>query len=210
MFNIAVIGEAATGKSAFLLSHLTGQFVISNTEPINTVIEFETEIGFIGLNFIEETIDVENIATSGCHIIGTTTDTVFVFFNKFATTGVENASKIVKHIRTILPQVPIVLIGSKSDIGGEYANQMYNDIFFLVDSTNNIEFYDVSARSSYNKDRPIQHVLHKLLGKEARLVYEKHYCLDPKDQELYDTLEAEFATSVAASGTDDDPMSTLI
>lgn len=84
-------------------------------------------------------------------------DGYFVFFDKFSESSLVNAFKTIIKLRRTFSG-PIVLIGSKSDIGGNYPKKLYSKIAKFC-QIYNVESINVSARSRYCIDRPFQYIL---------------------------------------------------
>jgi GTPase SAR1 family protein len=138
-FTISIIGAQNTGKTAFIAAILGKSFQPDNFEMST----FKTTKGVATFTTIEKHLD--------------NPDGYFVFFDKFSENSLVDAFKTIIKLRRTFSG-PIVLIGSKSDIGGNYPTKMFNKIAKFC-KTYNIESNNVSARSRYCINQPFQYIL---------------------------------------------------
>lgn len=143
-FTISIIGAQNTGKSAFIAAIL-GETFSTDTDSFDDGVthNFDTTKGTVTFTMFEKCLSKP--------------DCYFLFFDKFSETSLVDAFKTIIKLRRTFSG-PIVLIGSKSDIGGNYPAKVFIKIAKFC-KIYKVESINVSARSQYCINQPFQYIL---------------------------------------------------
>jgi GTP-binding nuclear protein Ran len=109
----------------------------------------------------------------------------------------KNVPKWYKDITRVCDEIPIVLVGNKVDVKDRKVKARQ----ILFPRKHGIQYYDVSAKSNYQFEKPFVWLLKKLLGDpnltltEAPLIAAAEFELDPEhikqmEQEINDAVNA--------------------
>lgn len=154
MTTISVVGQSGSGKSAWLLRHLTGEFTEAFNEKIDVEMEFDTTCGPFTFDFVE------------CSRPLPSSKGVIIFFK-----DVENAFSDVENARNTLGKsVPIVLVRSMQDLRlCVPAHEMLeiNDLCNVHD----VKYMKISSFTPNNIYDPLNYLLHELIGRDCRVVF---------------------------------------
>ena len=151
-FNIAIVGAHGVGKSTYVERHLTGEFVkqYNAFDNITATIEYNTNMGYV----------YTHTCTSATpDIITDDTDAVMVMFDVTNRLTYKYAISVLESVLLNHPGLPVVLVGNKVDVRTRQVQA--KDI---KDWSKRVQYYDFSAKSNYNFDRPILHLLRTNLG----------------------------------------------
>lgn len=157
-FKIAVVGDASVGKTNFIRRHETGEFEMKyiNSNGVNTsTLSFNTSVGSVNFT-IHDIFDVETLTE--------VYDGIIIMFDVTNRDTYKNVSKWYEKARTLSSN--IVLCGNKVDC----LNRTVKSQMITFHIHNNIPYFDVSAKSCYNSDKPFVHIIHKLINDDAHLV----------------------------------------
>ncbi|CAH2063543.1 unnamed protein product [Thlaspi arvense] len=103
----------------------------------------------------------------------------------------------------IRPDIPIVLCGNKVDARDRQVTA--REITFR--RRNNMHYYEISAKSNYNLEKPFLYFARRLLGEPNLHFVESPAPLPPQvhiDTAAHDKNEAELAVAVSQALPDDD------
>lgn len=162
-FKIALVGDGGVGKTTFMQRNIVGGF----TERYNPTIGVEvSSITFNTSDTSTITFDVWDLAgeeqfsglrdgyTFGSHGL------IFMFDTQ-SRASYKNISYHVKTVTSVCGNdVPMVLCGNKVDI----AERKVKPMDVVVHRKLKCDYYDVSAKSSYNIQRPFLSLARRLLG----------------------------------------------
>lgn len=184
-FKLVIVGDGGVGKTTYCNRLKSGQF---EKEYIATLgvevhpIEFKTSSGDIIFN-CWDTAGQERFGGSreGYYIKG---DAAIVMFDVTSMASFEHADKWFQNLRNMIPNVPMVLCGTKVD--HKVREVMPGDIKKYIEGKN-IQYYDISSKTNYNFEKPFLHAARKLIGNENLVFIEKDCIkLDAFDQEFED------------------------
>jgi len=162
-FNIVVVGNGGVGKTAFIKRHRTGEFekryIPTNGVGINNLL-FHTSVGKVeftiwdcagqemvsGLPFDK----YDNI--SGAIVMFDTNSLVSYNSVSYWCDTVKSQTR---------PNIPLVICGSKVDCMSRSVSQSDIGVF----TKKKIQYYDISAKSNMNFEKPFLYLIRKLLGK---------------------------------------------
>ncbi len=149
-YNLAIIGGSGVGKSIFIHRHKSGEFIkhhILTTEKIQTNITFHTTHGIaeVHIHEIPDTTNSEQIMALMDHM-----DAVIIMFD---VTSMSSCLTAIDLTKLISKKCYIVVCGNKCDIPQRkvMAKDITRNLFFIVQK---IKYYDISARSNYNFEKP--------------------------------------------------------
>ena len=115
----------------------------------------------------------------------------------------KNVNKWYKELTRVCENIPIVLVGNKVDV----ADRKVKARQILFPRKHGIQYYDISAKSNYQFEKPFLWLLKKLTG-DPNLTLVEAPALQPSEitisQEQIDQLNAEAAEVNNAPLNDDD------
>ncbi len=160
-FKIILIGDGAVGKTTFLKRHETGEFekrYISTHGAEVRNLKFMTTAGPIWLD-VWDTAGQEKLGglRDGYYIGG---HAAILMFDVTARATYAKVPFWYKDLVRVCESIPIVLVGNKCDCKDR--NVKPRDILFH--RKKNLQYYDMSARSNYNFEKPFLYLLRKLTG----------------------------------------------
>lgn len=182
-FKITMIGDGGTGKTTFLTRHLTGEFTRKYVATLGVDVHpllFNTNYGLI----IFEMWDTAGQDKFGGLRTGYYTESkgAIIFFDVTASVTYRNVNNWRQDMKSICPDIPIVVCGNKVDIAERDVTP--SSIKVLKGEM----YYDLSAKSNYNYEKPFLHLARKLTGHD----------------DLYFVAMPEVAT--VSSAVEDEPM----
>lgn len=162
-FKVLLVGSGGTGKSVFAKRHLTGEFKTKYDATQGceyTPIPFHTTCGRILLNICD---------TAGQEHLGSLRDGYYVgahacilFFDVSARDTYSKIPSWYKDVRRVCDNIPIVLVGNKCDI----KDRKVQPKSILFHKRNNLQYYDISAKSNFNIQKPFLYLLQQLTGQK--------------------------------------------
>ena len=115
----------------------------------------------------------------------------------------KNVNKWYKELTRVCENIPIVLVGNKVDV----ADRKVKARQILFPRKHGIQYYDISAKSNYQFEKPFLWLLKKLTG-DPNLTLVEAPALQPSEitisQEQIDQLNAEWVEVNNAPLNDDD------
>lgn len=183
-FEVAIVGANGVGKSTYVERHLTGEFrkKYQAFDDTTSVLEYNTSVG-------RARTVTRTSASVG--IINENTDAVMVMFDVTNRLTYKQAVKTLEWVLVNHPGLPVVLVGNKVDVRQRQVKAIdirprYNGM--------KVQYYDVSAKSNYNFEKPILHLLRSNLGM-SNLKFIEMDPIDPPEvhitKELMQKMEAE-------------------
>ncbi|KAI5179771.1 GTP-binding nuclear protein Ran [Nematocida sp. AWRm80] len=159
---LVLIGDGGTGKTTFVKRHLTGEFTKQYIATIGaevSLLPFFTNYGPINYSVWD---------TAGQEKFGGLRDAYYseadcgiIMFDTTSRITYKNVPNWYRDLRLICPDIPLCLCGNKVDIVERKVKpahmkdrkQMRNTVYF-----------DISAKSNYNYDKPFLHFSRKLFN----------------------------------------------
>ncbi|KAJ6251591.1 gtp-binding nuclear protein ran [Anaeramoeba flamelloides] len=174
-FKIVLVGDGGVGKTTFVKRHLTGEF---RKEYIATVgvevhpLVFYTNRGPICFN-VWDTAGQERFGglRDGYYIGG---HAAIVMFDVTSRDTYKNVSVWYRDIVRVCETIPMVLVGNKCDIKDRKVRAKQ----IIFHRRKNIPYYDISAKSNYNFEKPFIYLARRLMN-DNNLVLEKAPALAP-------------------------------
>jgi len=203
-FKLVLVGDGGTGKTTFVKRHLTGEF----EKKYNATLGVEVHpLGFY-TNYGEIIFDVWD--TAGQEKFGGLRDGYYIngqcgiiMFDVTGRITYKNVPNWHRDLVRVCENVPIVLCGNKVDI----KERKVKAKSITFHRKKNLQYYDISAKSNYNFEKPFLWLARKLVGK-ANLDFVASPALVPPessvDLNLIADYEKEMEMAAANPLPDDD------
>ncbi len=160
-FKLVLIGDGGVGKTTFTKRHDTGHFqkpYIPTKGAQVTTIVFNTNLGKIAFD-IWDTAGQEKFGElRECYYIEA--NCAIIMFDLTSRDTYRNVNKWYQDFTKVCPSVPICLVGNKADVKDRKVKA--NQIGFH--RKRNLQYYDISAKSNYQFEKPFIYLLRQLLG----------------------------------------------
>lgn len=168
-YNFLIVGDEKCGKSTMLNRIEYGEFINDHTPTMNQSIcelKFNTNKGIITMCFMElnEQLDMNEVPKSFYPIDG-----AIILFDSTNDTNVLLESVKMWHRYMKEYTNNIIVCGNKSDLV-KNTNNWYDSIRGLVIDKLSCKYFDVSAKSNYNFDKPYLWLLKGFLGNDVDFV----------------------------------------
>ena len=149
-FNIAFIGDSKVGKTTFITRHHTGEFMAEYCPSMEIKVyplSFDTSEGRILLNCWDGKVPEEEEV-----------DAVVAMFDVTNRLSYENVEGLIRGLNV---SVPIILCGNKVDCCRD--RQIHPQKINLHRELKLNAYYDISARSNYNFEKPFLKLIRTLM-----------------------------------------------
>jgi GTP-binding nuclear protein Ran len=203
-FKLILVGDGGTGKTTFVKRHLTGEFEKKYIATIGVEVHpltFHTNRGVICFN-VWDTAGQEKFGglRDGYYIQG---NCAIIMFDVTSRPTYKNVPNWYRDIIRVCENIPIVLCGNKVDVL-ERAVKAKQITFHRK---RNLQYYDISAKSNYNFERPFLW-LAKKLANDNNLAFVEVPALQPAevilDEARKQQLQAEADAAAQAPLPEDD------
>lgn len=179
-YKVVLVGDGGTGKTTFVKRHLTGEFEKKYNATIGVEVhpmDFCTSRGKIRF-MVWDTAGQEKLSgLRDGYYIGA--DCAIIMFDVCSRITYKNVPKWHKDITRVCDNIPIVLVGNKVDI----ADRKVKAKQILFPRKHGIQYYDISAKSNYQFEKPFLWFLKKLTG-DPNLTLVEAPALAPKEFEI--------------------------
>jgi len=207
-FKLVLVGDGGTGKTTFVKRHLTGEFEKKYVATLGVEVhplEFHTNRGPLVFN-VWDTAGQEKFGglRDGYYIQGQCAIIMFDVTSRITYKSVPNWHR---DLVRVCENIPIVLVGNKVDIKDRKVKAKQ----ITFHRKKNLQYYDLSAKSNYNFEKPFLWLARKLVG-DAHLTFVESPALAPPEVELgQDQIrqyeqELEMARAVPLPDEDDDDL----
>jgi len=203
-FKLVLVGDGGTGKTTFVKRHMTGEFEKKYVATLGVEVhplQFHTSRGPIRFN-VWDTAGQEKFGglRDGYYIQG---QCAIIMFDVTARVTYKNVPNWHRDLVRVCENIPIVLCGNKVDI----KDRKVKAKSIVFHRKKNLQYYDVSAKSNYNFEKPFLWLARKLVG-DANLEFVAMPALVPPevkmDPELAQKYEKEMQEAAAMALPDDD------
>jgi len=203
-FKLVLVGDGGVGKTTFVKRHLTGEFEKKYNATVGVEVhplQFQTNRGLIVYN-VWDTAGQEKFGglRDGYYIGG---QCAIIMFDVTSRITYKNVPNWHKDLIRVCENIPIVLCGNKVDV----KDRKVKAKAITFHRKNNMQYYDISARSNYNFEKPFLWLARKLAG-DANLEFTAMPALMPAevqmDHETIKKYEAEIQDAQNAALPDDD------
>lgn len=183
-FKLVLVGDGGTGKTTFVKRHLTGEFEKKYVATLGVEVHpmiFYTNRGKIKFN-VWDTAGQEKFGglRDGYYIQG---QCAIMMFDVTSRVTYKNIPNWHRDLVRVCENIPICLVGNKVDVKDRKVKA--KNITFH--RKKNLQYYDISAKSNYNFEKPFLWIARKLVG-DPNLEFVEMPALAPKDVEI-DAIE---------------------
>eukprot|EP00850_Spirogloea_muscicola_P019518 SM000192S04913 [mRNA] locus=s192:209170:212232:+ [translate_table: standard] len=203
-FKLIIVGDGGTGKTTFVKRHLTGEFE-KRYEPTIGVevhpLDFYTNHGRIRF-YCWDTAGQEKFGglRDGYYIHG---QCAIIMFDVTSRLTYKNVPTWHRDLCRVCENIPIVLCGNKVDV----KNRQVKAKQVTFHRKKNLQYYEISAKSNYNFEKPYLYLARKLAG-ESNLHFVESPALAPPEVQIdlaqQQKYEAELAAAAAQPLPDDE------
>lgn len=152
--NIVVVGDMQVGKTAYLITHVTGEFSKVHHHNPNTVYQlpFATNHGLLTTNITKG----GNNLPLDQHIHG-----ILLMFSLTDAQSFTHFIDIIHNLSAQYPDIPIVWLCNKVDCKDRMIQSEQVSLYLRRNfkTYHNVSYYDISAKSNYNFNRPFLYIL---------------------------------------------------
>lgn len=205
-FKLILVGDGGVGKTTFVKRHLTGEFEKKYVATLGVEVHplrFQTNFGPMVFN-VWDTAGQEKFGglRDGYYIQG---QCAILMFDVTARVTYKNVPNWHRDLVRVCEGIPIVLVGNKVDIKDRRVKA--KNITFH--RKKNLQYYDISAKSNYNFEKPFLWLARKLTGK-ANLGFVEAVALRPAEVTIDPAMIAQYeqemvaASNMALPDEDDD------
>merc|ERR1711959_526807 len=153
-------GDGGVGKTTLVKRHLTGEFEKKYIPTLGVEVhplKFATNCGQMSFN-VWDTAGQEEFGglRDGYYIQG---QCAIIMFD-VTTRMTYNVPNWYRDIMRVCPNIPVVICGNKVDVNDRKVKA--RNITFH--RKKNLQYYDISARSNYNFEKPFLYLVQRLLN----------------------------------------------
>ena len=160
-FKVVLSGDGGVGKTTFVKRHLTGEFekkyIATQGVDVSSII-FYTNRGPIKLNLWDTAGQEKLGGLREGYYIGA--NAAIMMFDVTSRITYKNIPKWHKDLTRICENIPIVLVGNKVD----QKDRKVRARQITFHRTRNLQYYDISAKSNYQYEKPFLWILKTLVG----------------------------------------------
>jgi len=204
-FKLVLVGDGGVGKTTFVKRHLTGEFEKKYVATLGVEVhplEFHTNRGQLVFN-VWDTAGQEKFGglRDGYYIQG---QCAIIMFDVTSRITYKNVPNWHRDLVRVCENIPIVLVGNKVDVKERKVKAKQ----ITFHRKKNLQYYDISAKSNYNFEKPFLWLARKIVGSvssgagDPNLVFVESPALKPPevhlDQATVSTYEAELRAAANA------------
>jgi len=187
-FKLVLVGDGGTGKTTFVKRHLTGEFEKKYIATLGVEVHpltFYTNYGKIIFN-CWDTAGQEKFGglRDGYYIQG---QCAIIMFDVTSRVTYKNVPNWHRDLIRVCENIPIVLCGNKVDV----KERKVKAKTITFHRKKNLQYYDISAKSNYNFEKPFLWLARKLAG-EAELEFVEMPALKPPEVVIDQALQQQY------------------
>jgi GTP-binding nuclear protein Ran len=176
-FKLLLVGDGGTGKTTFVKRHKSGEFEKKYVATVGAEVHpltFYTNKGPVKF-VVWDTAGQEKFGglRDGYYI---QSHAAIIFFDVTARTTYKNVNKWYTDLTRVCGNIPIVLVGNKVDV----KERKVKPKMITFHRKKNIQYYDISAKSNYNYEKPFLYLIRRLLG-DPEVTFVEQPSLRPPD-----------------------------
>lgn len=202
-FKLILVGDGGVGKTTLVKRHLTGEFEKKYIPTLGVEVRplrFSTNFGTIIFN-VWDTAGQEKFGglRDGYYIKG---QCAIMMFDVTSRITYRNIPNWYRDIVRVCENIPIVLVGNKVDV----KDRQVKARLIQFHRKRNLQYYDISARSNYNFEKPFLWLARRLTN-QASLIFTGEHAKAPEisiDPSLVQQAERELQEAVNTAIEDDD------
>nr|XP_026694101.1 GTP-binding nuclear protein Ran-like [Ciona intestinalis] len=185
---LVLVGDGGVGKTTFVKRHLTGEFEKKYVATLGVEVHpivFQTQRGRIRFN-VWDTAGQEKFGglRDGYYIQG---QCAIIMFDVTSRVTYKNVPNWHKDLVRVCEDIPIVLVGNKVDIKDRKVKAKAINFH----RKKNLQYYDISAKSNYNFEKPFLWMARKLMG-DPNLEFCAMPAMLPPEVKLDDNLMKQY------------------
>lgn len=204
VFKVVLIGDGGVGKSTFVKRHVSGEFEKKYVPTMGVEVHpltFYTNFGEIMFD-VWDTAGQERFGglRDGYYIQAQAAIIMFDVTSRITYKSVPNWHRDVERV---CGKIPIVLLGNKVDVK-ERKVKARNITYHRK---RNLQYYDLSAKSNYNFEKPFLWLAKSLAGQPALRFVEQPVLAPPTcimDPAMVEAAEKELASAAITALPDED------
>uniref|UniRef100_A0A8C5PBU7 GTP-binding nuclear protein Ran n=1 Tax=Leptobrachium leishanense TaxID=445787 RepID=A0A8C5PBU7_9ANUR len=180
-FKLVLVGDGGTGKTTFVKRHLTGEFEKKYVATLGVEVHplvFHTNRGPIRFNVWD---------TAGQEKFGGLRDGYYIQ---------AQLPNWHRDLVRVCENIPIVLCGNKVDI----KDRKVKAKSIVFHRKKNLQYYDISAKSNYNFEKPLLWLARKLIG-DPNLEFVAMPALAPPEVVMDPALAAQYEQDLQIAQT---------
>jgi len=187
-FKLVLVGDGGTGKTTFVKRHLTGEFEKKYIATLGVEVHpltFYTNYGKLIFN-CWDTAGQEKFGglRDGYYIQG---QCAIIMFDVTSRVTYKNVPNWHRDLIRVCENIPIVLCGNKVDV----KERKVKAKTITFHRKKNLQYYDISAKSNYNFEKPFLWLARKLAG-EAELEFVEMPALKPPEVVIDQALQQQY------------------
>lgn len=158
-YKLVFVGDGGVGKTCFINRHRTGQFERRYIATLGVEIhplQFQTNIGSVTFNCWDLAGQEKFGSAKNMYVFKA--DAAIIMFDVTSRISYKNVGAWYKFIQDNCGNIPIVLVGNKVDI----KDRKVKPKNILFHRNINMHYYDISAKSNYNFEKPFLKLLKQL------------------------------------------------
>ena len=165
---VNIIGDSNVGKSTYIHRHYTGHFLQEETKGENkeVTLPFYTNFGIIDTLCVESGGESVERGERGESVEGKA-DATIVMFDVTDFESFRFACKLVEKLQS--QDKLLVLCGNKVDCKARIVSPQHISTY-LGNLDRRPQYYDISAKSSYNFEKPFVWILRQLISNDLMFV----------------------------------------
>ncbi|PKS10616.1 hypothetical protein jhhlp_002371 [Lomentospora prolificans] len=187
-FKLVLVGDGGTGKTTFVKRHLTGEFEKKYMATLGVEVHplgFTTNYGQIQFD-VWDTAGQEKFGglRDGYYING---QCGIIMFDVTSRITYKNVPNWHRDLVRVCENIPIVLCGNKVDV----KERKVKAKTITFHRKKNLQYYDISAKSNYNFEKPFLWLARKLVGNPS-LEFVAAPALAPPTAQVDEKLMAQY------------------
>jgi GTP-binding nuclear protein Ran len=160
-FKLVLVGDGGTGKTTFVKRHLTGDFEKRYIATVGVDVHpltFMTSRGKVCFNVWDTAGQEKFGGLRDGYYIGS--DCGVIMFEVTSRQTYRNVPNWHRDVTRVCDNIPIVLVGNKVDA----PDRQVKAKMITFHRRKNLQYYDISAKSNYNFEKPFLYICRKLTG----------------------------------------------
>jgi GTP-binding nuclear protein Ran len=191
-FKLVLVGDGGTGKTTFVKRHLTGEFEKKYVATLGVEVHplvFNTTRGEIRFN-VWDTAGQEKFGglRDGYYIQG---QCAIIMFDVTSRITYKNVPNWHRDLSRVCENIPIVLVGNKVDV----KDRKVKAKSITFHRKKNLQYYDISAKSNYNFEKPFLYLARKLIG-DPNLDFVAMPALEPPEIQMDPAMIAKYEQEI--------------